>query len=434
MKLRTLLITVGVLAALSVVVFFLRRPPTPQKTDARIGQPLVDSSTVDKAAKLRVSDQGKSVLLSRASDGKWHVNTYYDLPADFSKLSRFTSDLTDAKIDRLVTSNPERISRLEFKDTKLELLDGGDKSLWAITLGKSAESGGRFVRFGDEQKAYLANLQAWIDADSKNWADAQLVDTKPDDVAKVEIPVTDGAPVVVTRAKKEDAWAVTDLGPNQKVKTEKVTSTLSSLTGLRFSETVDPADPGVAVAKQHLRTFKLTRFDGRTITIAVGRKPEEKKLRPPASSADGKSGPAALGSVADLTKEKLDEKKNDEEKKPDEKKPLAPEYETIPAGPVFVFISDSDANAPINAAMQKRGFQVADYAITSLPQNRSDLIETTPQPATTAPVPSPTNGSPSPVPSAHPGTSAGPMPIPHANPSAGPVPTPAPSSEASSKN
>jgi hypothetical protein len=426
MKLRTLLITVGVLAALSLVAFFLRRPPTPQKTDARIGQSLVDSATVDKAAKLRVSDQGKSVLLSRGSDGKWRVNTYYDLPADFSKLSRFTGDLTDAKIDRLVTSNPERISRLEFKDTKLELLDNADKSLWTVTLGKSAESGGRFVRFGDEQKAYLANLQAWIDAESKNWADAQLIDTKPDDVAKIEIPVADGAPVALTRAKKEDAWSAADLGANQKLKTDKAASVLSSLTGLRFSETLDPADPGAAVAKQHLRTFKLTRFDGRTITIAVGRKPEEKKLKPPAPAADGKSGPAALGSVADLAKEKPDEKKGADEKKADDKKPLAPEYETIPAGPVFVFISDSDANAPINSTMQKRAFQVAEYAITSLPQNRGDLIETPAQPS--APVPSATNAgaanSPvaSPLPSATP--SAGPQPKASATSSSDPAPKP----------
>lgn len=391
MKLRTLLITVGVLAALSLVAFFLRRPPAPQKADARIGQSLVDSATIEKAAKLRVSDQGKSVLLSRAGDGKWHVNTYYDLPADFSKLSRFTGDLVDAKIDRLVTSNPERISRLEFKETKLELLDTADKPLWAVTLGKNADSGGRFVRFGDEQKAYLANLQAWIDADSKNWADAQLIDTKPDDVAKIEIPVADGAPVVLTRAKKEDAWAVAELDANHKLKADKASSVLSSLTGLRFSETVDPTDPGVAIAKQHLRTFKLTRFDGRTITIAIGRKPEEKKLKPPAAAADGKSGPAALGSVADLAKDKSGEKNGGEEKKPEDKKPLAPEYETIPAGPVFVFVTDSDANAPINTEMQKRAFQVADYAITSLPQNRTDLIEPTSTPPASTPASAPAN-------------------------------------------
>lgn len=390
MKLRTLIITVAVLAALSVVAFLLRRPPTPQKADPRIGQTLVDPATIDKAAKLRLGDQGKSVLLARTSDGKWHVSTYYDLPADFSKLSRFTGDLTDAKIDRLVTSNPERISRLEFKDTKLELLDSADKSLWTITLGKNAESGGRFVRFGDEQKAYLANLQAWIDAESKNWADSQLVDTKPDDVAKIEIPVTDAAPVVLTRAKKEDAW-VTDLGTNQKLKADKPTSVLSSLTGLRFSETVDPSDPSFAVAKQHLRTYRLTRFDGRTVTIAIGRKPEEKKLKPPAPAADGKSGPAALGSVADLTKDKSDEKKGDEEKKAEEKKPLAPEYETIPAGPVFVIVTDSDKNAPINTAMQKRAFQAAEYAVTSLPQTRADLIETAPQPSASPAAPTPSS-------------------------------------------
>lgn len=390
MKLRTVIVTIALLAVLSAIVAFIRRPAPPKSDDPRLGAPLVDAGTIEKASRIRISDQGKSVSLVRAADGKWHVATYYDLAADFSKLSRFTSDLTDAKIERLVTSNPERIARLEFKDTKIELLDNSDKPVWNVTLGKSAESGGRFVRFSDETKAYLASLRAWIDAESKNWADAQLLDVKADDVSKIEIPVADGPAVVLSRAKKEDPWTAADASANQKLKADKPGALLSSLAGLRFTETVDPTDPSVAIAKQYLRTFKLTCFDGKTVTIAIGRKPEEKKLKPPAPSTDGKSGPGALGSVADVTKSETgqaSEEKPAEEKAGAEKKPLAPEYETIPAGPVFVFVTDGNASAPINAAMQKRAFQAGDYAVSNLPQNRGDLFEPT---NPTAPNPTPT--------------------------------------------
>jgi hypothetical protein len=388
MKLKTLIATVVVLALISVAVYVARRPGPPASKDPRVGQTLIDRSTVEKAAKLKISDQGKNVTLVRQADGTWTDASYYDLPADFSKLSTFVNNLTDAKLDRLVTSNPERIGRLEFKDTKIELLDNSDKPVWGVTLGKNAETGGgRFVRFGDEQKAYLATLNAWLDTDPKNWANAELLDVKPDDVAKVEVGFAASAegdkgaaaaPITLSRAKKDDPWTADKTPANQKVKADRVSSLLSSLGSLRFNETTEPNDTNAQVAKAHERVFKLTTFDNKTYTIALGRKPEEKKLKAPTASTDGKTGPAALGTMSDLAKK--DTEKKDGEKKPEENKPVAPEFETIPAGPVFASISSSDAAAPINAEMQKRAFEVADYVYTGLPQKPEELFEPAPPP------------------------------------------------------
>src|SRR3954471_15029977 len=157
MKLKTLIVTVLVLAVLSIGVYIANRPGPKVTGDPKVDQPLVDRATVEKSSKLKISDAGKTVELTRQGDGTWHVTSYYDLPADFTKLSGFIANLTDAKLERLVTSNPEKINRLEFKDTKIELMDANDKELWSVTLGKSPELGsGRYVRFGSEQKAYLA--------------------------------------------------------------------------------------------------------------------------------------------------------------------------------------------------------------------------------------------------------------------------------------
>jgi uncharacterized protein YneF (UPF0154 family) len=380
MRLKTLVIVIALLAVLSVGVFIARRPAPPPAADPRINQPLVDRGVIEKAAKLRISDAGKTVELVR-TEGTWRVPSYYDLPADFNKLSGFVGNLTDAKLQRLVTSNAERIARLEFKDTKIELFDSAGKELFSVTLGKTPETGGgRFVRFGNEQKAFLASLNAWLDTEPKNWANAELLNVKPEDVAKVEIPFTEGGPVTVSRAKKEDSWTADKTPANQRVKADKVSSVLSSIGNIRFSDTSPLDDPNVAAAKAHLRTLKLTTFDNKTITVAMGRKPEEKKLKPPTATTDGKTGPAALGSVSDLAKKEEtkdgDTKDADEKKK--EEKPLAPEYETIPAGPVYVFITSSDASAPVNALMQKRAFQVSEYVFTGLPQKVDELFEPAP--------------------------------------------------------
>lgn len=385
MKLRTLSIVVLVLAALSALAYFLQRPSPPPSADSRLGQPVIAPTAIEQTAVLRVSDQGKTVTVARQPDSSWKVTSYHDLPADFSKLSRFMGELGEAKLQRLVTSNPERIARLEFKDTKVELLDSAQKPVASITLGKHAEAGGgRYVRFADESKAYLANLNAWIDAESKNWANSQLIDVKPDDIAKVELSFPGAEPVTLSRAKKEDAWQAERTPENQRVKADRVASLLSSAGSIRFSDTTAVDDPNAVAARQHERTVKLTTFDQKTVTIALGRKPEEKKLKPPAPSTDGKSGPAALGSLSDLAKkepasaQETSAEKTGNESKSDEPKPLAPEYDTIPAGPVFVSIRHSDSDAAVNTLMQKRAFQVYEYAFTGLPQKPEELFEPAP--------------------------------------------------------
>ncbi len=382
MKLRTLALTIVVLAVLSGIVALIRDRRAPTSADARVGRNLVDRSVVEKAAKLQISDQGKSVTLVRQGDGSWRVATYFDLPADFQKLSRFVDDLTQATLQRLVTRSPERIARLEFKDTKIGLLDGSGKELWSVTLGKAAETGGRFVRFGNEPKAYLATLNTWVDADSKSWADTQLLNVKPEDIAKIELTLPShgaGTPeetVVVSRPKKDAPWTADKTPPNEKLKTDRISSLLGSLAPLRFSDTTDPTDPRVAVARQHLRAFKLTTFDGTTYTVAIGRKPEEKKVKPPTPAAGGKAAPATPGSASPLAKSGP--------AKPGT--PPAPEFETIPAGPAFAFVTSTDANAPINALMKQRAFEVADYVANPLPHTIAELFEPAP-PAAPSPAP-----------------------------------------------
>jgi len=390
MKLKSLVLVVALLAVLSAVVYFVRRPGPPAAADARVGQPLANAATLEKAAKLRLTDQGKTVSLAKQADGTWAVTSYYDLPVDVSKLSRFVGDLTDAKLQRLVTSSPERIARLEFKDTQITFLDSADKELWSVTLGKTADSGGRFVRFGNEPKAYLATLSAWLDVDAKNWADTQLINVKADDIAKVQLsfPEESGKTVTATRAKKEDAFTTDQTPDGKKLKPEMITTLLSSLTTLRFTDTVEPTDPQAVAAKENARTVKLTTFDGKTFSISLGRKPEQKIVKAPVPSKDAaKNGPAALLPAAAPASEEKSDTKPAAPTGDGPGKTLEPTTETVPAGPVYVSIAYPDPKAPGAALMQKRAVATSEYVFTGLPQKSDELFEPIP-PATPA-VPSP---------------------------------------------
>jgi hypothetical protein len=136
----------------------------------------------------------------------------------------------------------------------------------------------------------------------------------------------------------------------------------------------------VAEANAHTRQVKLTTFDGKTFTLTFARTPEEKKLKPPAAKTDEKTGPEILGSISEAAKNG---------KAPESNPDVAtPEYETIPAGPVFIKIASSDPAAPINTLMQKRAFQISEYTFTSLPAARADLFQPAPA-APPAPSPQP---------------------------------------------
>jgi hypothetical protein len=361
MKLKILVVAVLVLAAFSAVAYFLTRPPAPSSADPRIGQPIVDRATVGKAAQLRLTDHKATILLARQPDASWRVGSYYDLPADFDKLSRFVGDLTEAKVQRFVTANPDRLSRLELGDRQIALLDPAGHELWSVTLGKTADSGGLFIRFGDEPKAYLANLDVSIDTEPKNWADSTVLSLKPADIAKIEIGFDAAPAVVITRAKADAPFAAASTPSGQQLATEKIDTLVNQLTDLHFTDTSDPADPNAVAAKQHARTIRLTTFDGKTYVVALGRKPEEKTTKPVAAA------PAA-------------------------KAPAAPGTETIPAGPVYAFVTCSDPSAPVKMLMAKRACQIPDYPYTILPQKPGDLFVAAPPPAK-AVAPAPANST-----------------------------------------
>jgi Domain of unknown function (DUF4340) len=355
MKLRTLALTVAVLAALSVVAFLANRPPSAPAADPRVGKPLLDADTAARAASLTVSDKGKTIEVRKGADGAWRVPSYFNLPADFEKVSRLVQDLHEAKVDRFVTSNPERLAHMDFADTAITLGDATGKPLWSATFGRESESGnGRFIRFGTEAASFFSTLHVWFDTDAKSWADTRLVTLKADEVSSVDVGFDGGTRVAATRPKKDAPWQ--GAAPaGKRLVPEKVASVLTTMTSLRFSDTTPPDDPGAAEAAKHARSIRLTTFDGKTLTITLGRKPEEKRRKAPAPS------PTPTPSPADKA----------------EAKPAAEEYETIPAGPVYCWVESSDAKAVANESMKLRSFQVDDFVYTGLPQSPDDLREPT---------------------------------------------------------
>lgn len=382
MNLRPLALTVAALVVLCAVVWYARRPAAPASADPRVGTPLLAPEVANLATRIRLTEGAKTVELAVTDAGNWIVPTYHDFPADFAKLSRLVSDLTAAKVQRLVTARPDRLERLEFKDTTVTLLGGDQRELWTLSLGKTATGGGRYVRFGTEEKAYLADLSLWLDPEPKSWADAALIDLKSADIAAIEVGFTDptAKPILATRTGPEAPW--TAAAPEgQRLVADRINGVLSNLLNLRFTDTVKTDDAQVAAARDHRRVLRVKTFSGLTWTLAFDRKPEEKRPKPPTAPA----APAGDGANTETPAPAPDQ--------PTPAAPAEPEFETVPAGPVFVTVNNSDPAAPINTRMKQRIYQVGEWSYTGLPATPADFWEPA-APAAPTPEPAPPPAAP----------------------------------------
>lgn len=414
MRLRNLSIAVAALVILSAVAWIVRRPPPAAAADPRVGQPVLAPDLARQAARVTLTDAGRSVEVTRSRDGTWTVPSYHDLPADLTKLSRLITDLGETQIRRLVTTRPESLARLEFKDTSIGLADETGKELWKLILGKTTEGGGRFLRYGDEPKGYLAPLSVWLDPEPKSWADPVLLDLKAGDIARFEIGFPTGETIVTTREKPDAPWTSLSAPAGQRLKADRVDAALSGVLTLRFTDTVAPDDPQVAAAKTHARTLQLATFAGQTYTLTFSRRPEEKRPKPAAPAAanpaaDGAAAPDApamdappVGDAAPVpaateaaSAPPAPAAAEVASAPPDPAPPAEPEMETIPAGPVFLAITSSEPAARINAMMHKRAFQIGEWTFTGLPASPADFWEPIPAAA-------PESGS-APPPAATPG-------------------------------
>jgi len=245
------------------------------------------------------------------------------------------------------------IQHAEWVHSGCFLTDAAGKELWSVTLGKTPDAGnGKFIRFGNESRAFFSGTHVWLETDPKAWADSQLVGLKADNVAKVSLSLAGGS-VELTRAKKDAPWTATGGPAGRELAQEMVGPVLTTLADLRFSDTLAKDDPAARAASAFAKSYALTTFDGRTIDISMGRKPEVKTLKAPVAD----TAPITTGADG----------------KP-ETKPITPEFDTTPAGPVVAVVSNSDGHAGVNAMMAKRSFVVDDYAFTGLPQKADDLF------------------------------------------------------------
>src|SRR5690606_17139702 len=103
MKTKPLIIAVCVLAAIAGLGSWLANRSESAAGDPPplVGKKLLSPDTLKAAEEIQLlGEDGQANVRLLKKEGQWTVADYFDLPADFNKLSSFTRSLLEAEVER----------------------------------------------------------------------------------------------------------------------------------------------------------------------------------------------------------------------------------------------------------------------------------------------------------------------------------------------
>ena len=367
MKFKPILIAILLLVLIAMGAQWLQRPVV-QPQESRVGEPLVSHQIVESAKQLHLIDpsEDETVTLVKSPDNTWILPDYHSFEVDFSKLESLIRSLLEAKVDRVVTKDPERLERLELGKNRLEFKSSDSESLLIIETGKRSPSGGTFVKFDGDDSAYLSDLSLYLDTNDSNWPRKKLLSFTPAEVTRLRIGDA-GDALEAHRIHRESAdapFTSDELDENRQINDSEVKNLLRTLINARFSKVTEKDDPDADAALAHAREFELSLFSGGSYTLSIGRKPSEPTEKETADEVADTAGPAEAiaADTSDPTQAGDLEEADDEPEMTD-------------PGPVFIFYSTSDPGYRLNEIMDKVALTYPDYTFTQINDALEKIVE-----------------------------------------------------------
>ena len=367
MKFQRILVAVLLLALIVVIGKWLQRP-TEQRREGRVGEMLVSHQIVESARQIHLSDpsEEETVTLVKGPENAWILPDYHSFEVDFSKLESLIRSLLEAKVDREVTKDPERLKRLELGKNRIEFKSSDTESLLIIETGKRSPSGGTFIKFDGDDSAYLSDLSLYLDTNESNWPRKKMLSFTPSEVARLHIGGTEGA-LAARRIHRESAdtpFTSDELDENWQINDSEVKNLLRTLINARFSKVAEKDDPDVSAALAHAREFELSLFSGGSYSLSIGQRPSEPVEEAVAAEVAAAAGPdeAQIVDADDATQTG------------DAEEPLD-EPEMTDPGPVFIFYSTSDPGNRLNEIMGKVALTYPEYTFNQINDALEKIVE-----------------------------------------------------------
>ena len=275
-------ITLMAVAALSVVAAVgLSFTGGAASVDPLVGKPVLPQvkAKSDGIAKVVVKRIGGTTTFVRKGDG-WTVLEKSGYPADAAKVRKMLLGLAEITYVEPKTAEPSLYKRLNVEDPTadksqsalVEVYDTQGAELGKVIAGRrridelGGGNDGVYVRLPNEPRSWLARGTLDLDSDIAQWLDRRIVDINEKRTKSAVLRQPDGGTLTISRDKPEDKFAVKDLPPGRKLKSD--TSAVEPATVLQAFDLTDvKAASEAGFPKDGLDTATYTTFDGLAVKV-----------------------------------------------------------------------------------------------------------------------------------------------------------------------
>ncbi len=187
MKMKQLLILVGVVAVLWVVFVLMDRSSIPTAEENYLVE--VDTTEVTE---LEIMRGGSTITLTRRDDGSWFITNPVEYRANRRYMSQLLEKLEGMRIESEVTSKQDRWAEFEVDTAGVALTVRQGNQEDRVVFGKAAESYQQsYARYADQTSVYLINgtysmqlsrtVDNWRDKEMFQYEERNIVGIKTDD-------------------------------------------------------------------------------------------------------------------------------------------------------------------------------------------------------------------------------------------------------------
>ena len=275
MKIKQLLVLIGVLVVLGLLVLIFENPFGKSEKQKKVegAQLLFPFFNKESVAKIEIIGAfGLSTTILAKQNNQWLVETMDNYPADQTAVKELLDQVAEMKTLERASSNPEKqaVFQVDSSGVEAKLTDASGNLLAHLFAGKTTPGiFDSYVRAADSNDVYIVkgNLKLTLDKGYRSWRDRSIFSFLKEEVTRLTI-----------RSEEEDIeFQVDAAGTWQMLKpivsaadgteVEAITDLMSSLETDDFAEAKDLSEYGLDAPKMSIiASFK----DGSARTLLIG--------------------------------------------------------------------------------------------------------------------------------------------------------------------
>ena len=275
MKIKQLLVLIGVLVVLGLLVLIFENPFGKSEKQKKVegAQLLFPYFSKESVAKIEIIGAfGLSTTILAKQNDQWLVETMDNYPADQTAVKELLDQVAEMKTLERASSNPEKqaVFQVDSSGVEAKLTDASGNLLAHLFAGKTTPGiFDSYVRAADSNDVYIVkgNLKLTLDKGYRSWRDRSIFSFLKEDVT--HLTIRSGEEEIELQIDAAGAWQMLKplISAADGTEVETIMDLMSSLETDDFAEAKDLSEYGLDAPKMSITAaFK----DGSARTLLIG--------------------------------------------------------------------------------------------------------------------------------------------------------------------